>query len=47
MRQRTTKESLPMFFVKLKPAINNKNTYNINFLLQYIVKFEQPYSPKR
>jgi hypothetical protein len=29
-----------MFFVELKSAANN-NIYNINFLLQYEVKFEQ------
>jgi PAX-interacting protein 1 len=41
MRRRTTKESLPMFFVELKAA-NNKNIYNINFLLQYKIKYEPP-----
>jgi len=34
------KKPLPMFFVELKSAANNKDIYNINFLLQYKVKFE-------
>jgi len=32
MRQRITKESLSMFFVGLKPAVNNKDIYDINLL---------------
>jgi len=32
-----------MFFVELRSAVNNKAIYNINFLLQYKVKFEQSY----
>jgi len=41
MRRRIIKELLLMFFVELKPIAYNKNIYNINFLLQYKVKFEQ------
>jgi len=33
VRRRTTKESVSIFFVELKPAVNNKDIYNINFLL--------------
>jgi len=40
VRLRITKEPLSMLFMKLKLAANNKNIYNINFLLQYEVKFE-------
>jgi len=40
MRRRIIKELLLMFFVELKPIAYNKN---INFLLQYKVKFEQSY----
>jgi hypothetical protein len=43
MRQRITKKFLPMFFVELKPATNNKDIYDINFLLQCKIKFEQPH----
>jgi len=42
MRRRITKEPLLMFSVELK-AVNNKDIYDINFLLQYKVKFEQPH----
>jgi len=34
VQRKNTKESLFMFFVKLKPVANNKDIYNINFLLQ-------------
>jgi len=40
MRLRITKELLSMLFMKLKLTANNKDIYNINFLLQYEVKFE-------
>jgi len=39
------KETFTMFFVELKAA-NNKNMYNINFLLQYKLKFEQSHTRK-
>jgi hypothetical protein len=44
--QRITKEFLPMFFVELKPAANNKDVYNVNFLLQYKIKFEQSHAKR-
>jgi len=34
VQRKNTKESLFMFFVELKPVVNNKDIYNINFLLQ-------------
>jgi len=33
-----------VFYLELKPAANNKNIYDINFLLQYKIKFEQPHA---
>jgi len=40
MRQRIIKKLLLIFFVELKPIANNKDIYDINFLLQYKIKFE-------
>jgi len=37
------KKPLPMFFVELKPAVNNKEIYDTNSLLQCKIKFEQPH----
>jgi len=39
MLQKITKKPLSIFFVELKSAVNNKDIYDINFLLQ--CKFEQ------
>ncbi|KAH0949437.1 hypothetical protein HN011_000106, partial [Eciton burchellii] len=39
--RRITKEFLPILFVELKAAANNKDLYKINFLLQCQLKFEQ------
>jgi len=33
-----------MFFVELKLATNNKDIYDINSLLQFKIKFDQPHS---
>lgn len=37
-----TKAPLPMFFVDIQPAENNKKIYEIDRLLNYIVSFEPP-----
>jgi hypothetical protein len=37
-----TKFPLPMFFLDLKPATNNKDIFNIKYLQQCKVKFEPP-----
>jgi hypothetical protein len=37
-----TKLPLPMFFVELRPAPNNKDIFNIEFLQQCRIKFEPP-----
>lgn len=42
MKQYRTKKPLNMFYVELKPASNNKDIYNIEFLKYYKVKFEAP-----
>jgi len=41
---RNYKETLSMFFVESKAAADNKNIYDIKFLLQYKIKFEQPHA---
>jgi hypothetical protein len=47
VQQRITKKSLSMFFVKLKPAANNKDINDINFLLQFKIKFEQLHAKRK
>lgn len=42
-RSAKTKTPLGMFFVDLEPAKNNKDIYDIEFLLNAKVKFEPPY----
>ena len=37
-----TKQPLPMFFVELKPAPNNKDIFNVEYLQQCKIKFEPP-----
>jgi len=44
MRQRIIKKFLSMFFIELKSTTNNKDIYDINSLLQFKIKFEQPYA---
>jgi hypothetical protein len=42
IKQNKTKLLLPMFFVDLKPAPNNKDTFQIEYLQQCKIKFELP-----
>jgi hypothetical protein len=42
IKQARTNIPLPMFFVELKPAQNNKDIYNVEFLYHCKVKFEPP-----
>lgn len=46
MKQMSSKNSLDMFTVDLKPNLNNKEIYKINSLLYCRIKFEPP-RPKR
>lgn len=46
MRQRITKYPLPMFYVELKQQENNKDIYNIEYLLNSKIKFEPPHKKK-
>lgn len=46
IRQNRTKKPLSMFYVDIKPNVNNKDIYNVSLLLNAIVKFEPPI-PKR
>ena len=43
IRHRITKNSLFLFFIDLKQKSNNKETYNINRLMNSIVKIEPPF----
>jgi hypothetical protein len=42
IKQYKTKLPLSMSFVELKPAPNNKNMYEVEYLQQYKMKFEPP-----
>jgi hypothetical protein len=42
IKQYKTKLSLSMFFVELKPAPNNKDIFNAEFVQQGQTKFEPP-----
>jgi hypothetical protein len=42
IKHHLTKLPLPMFFVDLKPATNNKDIFNVEYLQQCKVKFEPP-----
>jgi len=44
MWQRITKKRLSILCVELKSAANNKDIYDINFLLQSKIKFEQSHA---
>ena len=46
IKHRLTKHPLPMFFVDLKPAPNNKDIFSIEYLQQCRISFEAP-NPKR
>jgi hypothetical protein len=40
IKQYRTKLSLSMFFVELKPALNNKDILNVEYIQQCKIKFE-------
>lgn len=42
IKHRQTKDPLPMFFVDIKPKENNKEIYNIEYLMKQKVKVEPP-----
>jgi hypothetical protein len=42
IKHHLTKHPLPMFFLGLKPATNNKDIFNVEYLQQSNVKFEPP-----
>jgi len=41
--QRIKKQPLPMFYVDLEPANNNKAIYNLRFLHNLVIKVESPH----
>jgi hypothetical protein len=43
VKQRKTKNPLPIFYVDLKPKANNKDIYKIKLLMNTCVQFEAPY----
>lgn len=46
IRHKYTKDPLPLFFIDLEPQSNNKEIFNINRLLNSVVKFEPPHMKK-
>jgi hypothetical protein len=42
IKQCKTKHPLPMFFVELEPAQNNKDIFNVEYIQQCKIKFEPP-----
>jgi len=49
MQQRITKKALLMFFMEIKLMeikLNNKDIYDINFLLHCNIKFEQSHAKR-
>jgi hypothetical protein len=42
IKQYKTKLPLSMFSVDLKPAKNNKDTFNVEYIQRCKIKFEQP-----
>ena len=47
IKHRISKNSLSLFFIDLKQKANNKEIYNVNPLLNSIVKFEPPLERKK
>lgn len=43
IKQRGTKNPLPLFYVEIKPDLNNKQIYSIEHLLQCKINFESPH----
>jgi len=46
MQQRITKKALLMFFMEIKLMVNDKDIYDINFLLHCNIKFEQSHAKR-
>ena len=46
VKKRVTEKPLPIHFIDIKPASNNKEIYNITTLLNTIVQFEAPHSKR-
>jgi hypothetical protein len=46
IRDRVTKKPLPMFFVELAPNANNREIYDIEFILQCRIRFEPPHQKR-
>ena len=46
IKQKITKNPLPMFFIDLAPSDNNKSIYDIQFLQHMKIIFEPPYFKK-
>lgn len=46
VKQRKTKNPLPIFYVDLKPKANNKDIYNIKLLMNTCVQFEAPHAKR-
>jgi hypothetical protein len=42
IKQYRTKQPLSMFFVELKPAPNNKDIFNVEYIQQCKIKLEPP-----
>ena len=47
IRHRITKNPLSLFFIDLKQKPNNKEAYNINRLMNSVVKSEPSFTKKR
>jgi hypothetical protein len=41
-KQHKTKQPISMFFVQLKPAPNNKDIFNVEYIQQCKIKFQPP-----
>lgn len=46
IQHRVTKEPLPLFYIDLEPQPNNKEIYDIKYLLHAKISFEPPYKKK-
>ena len=47
IKNRITKEPLPLFFVDLEPSEDNKHIYNIRYMLNTKIKIEPPKTIKQ
>lgn len=46
VKNRVSKSPLPMFFVELEQKDNNKEIYNIQFVIKLKIRFEPPYEKR-